>query len=70
MDEQQALEVINAALPATGDVLYDQLYEQLRAAGNVEAARHFHRLRRAEKLAVRTERSPEGLKLYVGRKPA
>lgn len=70
MDETQALQVINDALPASGDVPYDQLYEQIRVAGNVEAMRQFHRLRRAGKLAIRTERTSEGLKMYVGRQSA
>lgn len=70
MDEQQALQVINEALPASGDVPYDQLYQQLQSTGKVEAARQFHRLRRSGQLAVRTERTPNGLVMYVGRKPA
>lgn len=70
MDENQALEAITAALPATGDVTYESLSEQLRASGQGDAIRHFHRLRRSKKLAVRTERSDSGLVMYVGRQSA
>lgn len=70
MDENQALEAFNAALPATGEVTYESVYQQLQASGQGEAIRQFHKLRRLGKLAVRTERSDSGLVMYVGRQSA
>lgn len=67
MDENQALEAINAVLPANGEVTYESVYQQLQAAGKVDAARQFHKLRRSGKLAVRTERIDGELVMYVGR---
>lgn len=70
MDENQALEAINAVLPASGEVTYDAVYQQLQAAGKVDAARQFHKLRRSGKLAARTERVDGRLVMYVSRQSA
>jgi len=59
--KQQVLD----AVPATGEVVYDDLRQNLIMSGNQKALGQFHSMRRAGELAVRLNR--EDGKLYVAR---
>ena len=50
-EQQQA--ALLEKIPASGEVAYDDVFNQLVAAGNKAATRHFHAMRRAGQIATR-----------------
>lgn len=58
------------AVPASGEIEYQALYDSLYSTGKGGSTRHFHAMRRAGLVSVRTERTPDGLKMFVSRPAA
>lgn len=56
MDKNQALQQFNAQIPTTGEVLYSNVENALRATSEGRAAlRHFHSLRRSGSIVARID---------------
>jgi hypothetical protein len=67
---EEARTVLVDAVPATGEILYDDLYNNLLVAGERKAIAEFHAMRRSGQLATRIERTDNGAQLYVSRAAA
>lgn len=62
MNEDQALSVFNAQIPASGEVDYEAVENALRnSSDGRKALRHFHQLRRSGKIQARVNRQTGGL---------
>jgi hypothetical protein len=64
----EAKQVVLNALPASGEVEYEEFYNSLQAAGERVAVRNFHNLRKAGDVVARVD--PTTGKLYVSRPSA
>lgn len=68
MTQDEALEEFLALLPVNGDMRpYEEVYDELLTAGKINAAQHFHKLRRAGLLAVESDQTSGRGVLVVGR---
>lgn len=56
------------AIPATGRILYEALYQQLQSTGQQASLAHFHAMRRTKEITA--EIDPADKKLYVSRATA
>lgn len=71
MTQEEALAEFFALLPENGDKrTYQEVYDELLASGKINAAQHFHKLRRAGLLAVESDLTSGRGVLVVGRPAA
>ena len=68
---EEAKQVLADSLPATGEILYEDFYNDLMSRREDMAVAEFHRERRAGKIATRLERGPDGVTImYLSRPTA
>lgn len=64
---EELVEVAYNAVPASGEIEYPVLLEQMTAAGNREAAQHLRGLKRAGRIHMEVRVTEDGTKHFVSR---
>ncbi len=65
MNEQK--QVLLNALPATGEITYDDFRQKVVTQGQEQALEQFHAMRRKEQIKVRMDSSTGAVVLYLSR---
>ena len=64
---EEARVVLVDAVPASGEIAYDDLYTNLLTAGERKAIAEFHAMRRSGQLSTRIDRTGDVPVMYVSR---